>query len=106
MQPEPSTPSNPSTDNGAKVPPPVMPPSSRHLVQMFVVPGMIVGGVVVLGLVCSGAFGYMLGFDQAQTADAYIKRLSDPNTDIRWRAANDLVQVLKRDEELASDPAL
>lgn len=86
--------------------PPVQPPSSRHLVQMFVVPGLIVGGVVVLGLVCSGAFGFLFGFGQERNAQAYIARLEDKNTDVRWRAANDLVQVLKRDDELASDPAL
>jgi hypothetical protein len=86
--------------------PPVLPPSSRHLVQMFVVPGLIVGGVVVLGLVCSGAFSVMFGFGEARTAEGYIRQLEDDNTDVRWRAANDLVQVLKRDADLASDPAL
>jgi hypothetical protein len=73
---------------------------------MFVVPGAIVSVVVILGLVCSGAFNYFLGFGHARTPEAFIKRLEDPNTDVRWRAANDLVQVLKRDDELASDPAL
>lgn len=86
--------------------PPVMPPSSRHIVQMFVVPGLIVGGVVLLGLFCSGAFGWMFGFGHAQTPEAFLQRLDDPNTDVRWRAANDLVQVLKRDDELASNPDL
>jgi hypothetical protein len=90
----------------AKGLPPVQPPSGRHLVQMFVVPGAIVGGVVMLGLVCSGAFSYLFGFGQAQTAQGYIERLEDANTDVRWRAANDLVQVLKRDIDLACDPAL
>ncbi|MBL8795972.1 MAG: hypothetical protein JNM56_18870 [Planctomycetia bacterium] len=86
--------------------PPVMPPSSRHIVQMFVVPGLIVGGVVLLGLFCSGAFGWMFGFGHAQTPEAFLQRLDDPNADVRWRAANDLVQVLKRDDELASNPDL
>jgi len=90
----------------AKGLPPVMPPSSRHIVQMFVVPGLIVGGVVLLGLFCSGAFGWMFGFGHAQTPEAFLQRLDDPNTDVRWRAANDLVQVLKRDDELASNPDL
>lgn len=93
----------PAPDKGL---PPVTPPSSRHIVQMFVVPGVIVGGVVLLGLVCSGAFSYFFGFGQARTPEAFIQRLEDPNSDIRWRAANDLVQVLKRDDDLASDPAL
>src|SRR5262249_31669601 len=66
----------------------------------------MVGGVVVLGLVCSGAFGFFFGFGGERTPQAYIKRLEDPNNDIRWRAANDLVQVLKRDDDLASDPDL
>jgi len=95
-----------TADKPAKGLPPVQPPSSRHIVQMFVVPGMIVGGVVLLGLVCSGAFSHLLGFGHAQTPEAFLKRLEDPNTDVRWRAANDLVQVLKRDDELASNPVL
>jgi len=100
-------PEQPARDLPAdKALPPVQPPSSRHLVQMFVVPGLIVGGVVLLGLTCSGAFSYLLGLDSSKTPAAYIKRLEDPNTDIRWRAASDLVQVLKRDDDLASDPDL
>lgn len=116
MQPDnsPSTPPSPAEpvapnkeiNKDAKGLPPVQPPSGRHLVQMFVVPGAIVGGVVMLGLVCSGAFSYLFGFGQAQTAQGYIQRLEDANTDVRWRAANDLVQVLKRDNDLACDPAL
>ncbi len=98
--------SAPAVVKDARGLPPVLPPSSRHLVQMFVVPGAIVGGVVVLGLVCSGAFSHLFGFGEARTAQGFMERLSDPNTDVRWRAANDLVQVLKRDDELASDPAL
>jgi hypothetical protein len=98
-----STPTNPAPDKGL---PPVTPPSSRHIVQMFVVPAVIVGGVVVLGLMCSGAFSHFFGFGQARTAEGFIQRLESPNSDIRWRAANDLVQVLKRDDDLASDPAL
>ncbi|OAI49793.1 hypothetical protein AYO44_06240 [Planctomycetaceae bacterium SCGC AG-212-F19] len=107
LQPDPPPPL-PDGQHGDKAPglPPVLPPSSRHLVQMFVVPGLIVVGVVVLGLVCSGAFGFLFGFGQEHSAKAYIARLEDKNTDVRWRAANDLVQVLKRDDELASDPAL
>jgi hypothetical protein len=33
-----------------------------------------------------------------------LKNIDSANADIRWRAASDLAQVLKRDETLASDP--
>src|SRR5262249_18350535 len=33
----------------------------------------------------------------------FLEKLQSPNPDVRWRAANDLAQVLKRDEQLAQD---
>jgi hypothetical protein len=82
--------------------PPVQPPSGRHIVQMFVVPGLIVGVVVVLFLGCSGFWGWLFGLSSTPQQD--LTRLESPNADIRWRAANNLAQILKRDNELACDP--
>jgi hypothetical protein len=119
MEPEPTSSASPSaSESDAVVPPPpestaaekglppVVPPSSRHLVQMFVVPGVIVGVVVLLGLFCSGALSWMFGLGHSRSPEAYLQRLEHPSSDVRWRAANDLVQVLKRDDQLASNPAL
>jgi hypothetical protein len=83
--------------------PPVLPPSGRHIVQMFVVPGLIVAVVVVLFLGCSGFWGWLFGLSSTPQQD--LSRLESPNPDIRWRAANNLAQVLKRDNALACDPA-
>lgn len=82
--------------------PPVQPPSGRHIVQMFVVPGLIVAVVVVLFLGCSGFWGWLLGLSSTPRDD--LTRLESPNPDIRWRAANNIAQVIKRDNELACDP--
>jgi hypothetical protein len=49
----------------------------------------------------------LLGVDwlvgTSRTPQEYLEKLQNPNPDIRWRAANDLAQVLKRDQDLASD---
>lgn len=90
----------------AKGLPPVTPPSGRHIVQLFVVPGLIVGLVILIFLGCSGVApgisDWVLGISHSPTD--YLDRLASPNPDVRWRAANDLAQVLKRDDGLASDP--
>ena len=79
--------------------PPVRPPSGRHIVQLFLVPGLIVGGAVTILL----GFSWLAG--GSRTPDQFLKNIDSANADIRWRAASDLAQVLKRDENLASDPA-
>jgi len=82
--------------------PTVVPPSGGHIVQLFVVPGAIVVGVVVVLLGCTGLSGWFFGF--SNSADSCLKRMREANPDVRWRAANDLAQILKRDQELASNP--
>jgi len=96
-----SPPSN-HDPNGAL--PPVVPPSGKHIVQLFVVPGLIVAGIVVLFLGCFGFWGLFFGTSRAP--QEYLADLDSGNPDVRWRAANDLAQVVKRDETLASDPKL
>jgi hypothetical protein len=77
--------------------PPVAPPSGKFIIQLFVVPGLIVGLIVVLLL------GVNWFFSGPSSPEAFLKKLDDPNPDIRWRAATDLAQVLPRDDNLASN---
>jgi hypothetical protein len=96
------SPSNNGDPAGAL--PPVVPPSGKHIVQLFVVPGLIVAGIVVLFLGCFGFWGLFFGTSRAP--QEYLADLDSGNPDVRWRAANDLAQVLNRDKTLASDPKL
>src|SRR5262245_50188164 len=78
--------------------PPVVPPSGRFIAQLFVVPGLIVLAIV-------GVYLWFIWLTRASsTPDAFLRDLDSTNPEIRWRAASDLAQVLKRDEQLASDP--
>jgi hypothetical protein len=79
--------------------PPVSPPSGKFIVQLFLVPGMIVGLIVCVLLLFNWWFG------GPRSPQAFLQKLDDPNTEVRWRAAADLAQVLKRDGHLASDGA-
>jgi hypothetical protein len=76
----------------------VAPPSGRHIVQLFLVPGLIVAGAVTVLL----GFSWLAG--GSRTPDQILNNIDSANADIRWRAANDLAQVLKRDDKLAADP--
>src|SRR5258707_2685493 len=78
--------------------PPVQAPSGRHIAQLFLVPGLIVAGAVTILL----GFSWLAG--GSRTPDQFLKNIDSANPDIRWRAANDLAQVLKRDDKLAADP--
>ena len=82
----------------AKGLPPVQAPSGRHIAQLFLVPGLIVAGAVTILL----GFSWLAGGSRAP--DQLLKNIDSANPDIRWRAANDLAQVLKRDDKLAADP--
>jgi hypothetical protein len=77
--------------------PPVVPPSGRFIAQLFLVPGLIVAGAVVVLL----GFTWLAGGNRGPAA--FLRDLESGNPDIRWRTASDLAQVLKRDEKLAAD---
>src|SRR5260221_203860 len=77
--------------------PPVTPPSGRHIAQLFLIPGLIVAGAVSILL----GFSWLAG--GSRTPEQFLKNIDSANSDIRWRAANDLAQVLKRDDKLAAD---
>jgi hypothetical protein len=80
--------------------PPVAPPSGRFIVELFLVPGLIVAVAVLILL----GFKFLVG--GTRTADEFLRSLDSSNPDVRWRAASDLAQVLKRPESLAlaTDP--
>ncbi|HLN33241.1 MAG TPA: hypothetical protein VK395_36270 [Gemmataceae bacterium] len=88
-------PSNSQPEDGLPV---VEPPSGKFIAQLFLVPLLIVAV-----LVCFYVF-VKWWVDSAWTPADYLARLDNPNPDIRWRGAQDLAQVLLRDEQLASDP--
>lgn len=77
--------------------PTVTAPSGRHIVQLFLIPGLIVAGAVSILL----GFSWLAGGNR--TPEQFLKNIESGNADIRWRAANDLAQVLKRDDKLAAD---
>jgi hypothetical protein len=79
--------------------PPVVPPSGRFIAQLFLVPGLIVGGAIIAIL----GFSWLSGFGKPGDKRQYLENLTSANPDIRWRAAADLAQVLRRDERLATD---
>jgi len=81
--------------------PPVEPPSAGHIVKLFVVPLVIVAFLVGLVWVARS----WLGSPVLRSQEAYLRDLRSDNWDVRWRAAQDLAQVLLRDDRLASDPA-
>src|SRR5262245_10333511 len=81
----------------AKGLPPVTPPSGRHIVQLFLIPGLIVAGAVTVLL----GFSYLAS--GSRSPEQILKNIESANSDIRWRAASDLAQVLKRDDRLAAD---
>ena len=89
------------SSNGQPAPepglPPVVPPSGRFIVQLFLVPGLIVVGAVIALL----GFSWLSSGNRAP--DAFLRDLESSNLDIRKRTASDLAQVLKRDDGLATD---
>ncbi len=86
--------------SGDKGLPAVLPPSGTHIVKMFVVPLLIVAGLLL------GAYGFLrlTGGSVMRTPQSFLADLRSDNPDVRWRAAQDLAQILLRDEQLASDP--
>jgi hypothetical protein len=80
--------------------PPVKPPSGKFIAQLFLVPLLIVVGILGLFFVLRG----LIGIGGPHTAQQFLDNLDQTNSDVRWRAAEDLAQVLPRDDKLASDP--
>jgi hypothetical protein len=94
----------PASPNSNRTPapglPPVAPPTGRFVVQLFLTPALIVVFLVGITFLLYYCFGLLFG---SPSPDYFIKRLDDPNAEVRWRTAADLAQVLLRDDRLASD---
>jgi hypothetical protein len=90
--------------------PTVTPPSGGMFFRLFGVPALIVGGVVLVLIVAMPLVGKAGKFFLGRTwgtasPEQFLHDLDNPNKEVRWRAANDLAQVLLRDDNLASDSA-
>ena len=83
--------------------PTVTPPSGSMFFRLFGVPALLVGGVVLLLIVGQSLIGKF--FRGSVSPEQVLRDLDNPNKEIRGRAANDLVQVLLRDDDLASNSA-
>jgi hypothetical protein len=88
--------------------PTVTPPSGGMFFRLFGVPALIVGGLVLLLIVGQPLIGkfsnYFLGRTWGSASpDQFLRDLDNNNVEVRWRAASDLVQVLLRDDNLASN---
>ncbi len=80
--------------------PPVLPPSGKHIFKMFVVPLLIVGGVLLIAFLILRLSGGQV----VRSPQGFLAELRSGNPDVRARAAQDLAQVVLRDDQLASDP--
>jgi hypothetical protein len=83
--------------------PTVTPPSGSMFFRLFGVPALIVGGLVLVLIVIQPLIGKFLR--GSVSPEKVLRDLDNPNKEVRGRAANDLVQVLLRDDALASDSA-
>jgi hypothetical protein len=101
MHPEAPSPSGVTPPEGL---PPVKPPSGKFIAQLFLVPFLIVLGIVILLMVPYFALRGLFGFGGTLTPEQYLQNLDKSNPDVRWRAAEDLARDLLRDDRLASDP--
>jgi hypothetical protein len=72
----------------------VAPPSGKFLVQLFVVPFLIVGFLVLIWLLFFKGPSY--------TREKFLDKLRSGDADVRWRAAYDLAQILPRDQKEAN----
>lgn len=91
-----------SANNPSELPkglPPVQPPSGKFLAQLFLIPLGIVSVAVCILVFLNWLVG---GFF---TPEQMLQDLRNGNTEVRWRRASDLAQVLKRDDNLAANPS-
>ena len=77
--------------------PPVEPPSARFIVQLFLIPALIVGGVIgvylLFGRLASGELDWRQQVDNVRTQNPHV----------RWRGAMSLAQMLDADAQLGTE---
>ncbi len=85
--------------------PPVEPPSAGLVVQLFIIPLVIVGVLVVGGLLVYLPFGRLAGGEQ--TAVEYVRTIRDNTVSRqRFRAAFELATLIQNDASLAENSNL
>jgi hypothetical protein len=106
---QPTVPS-PSSPDPAKGLPPVEPPTFGYLARQFLVPLLIVLSVLVVFAACAGSFNWFFGaLVGTQSVSQAMQNIDHANSEIRWRAANDLAQLLvvdEKDKAHVADPKL
>src|SRR5258708_31492791 len=73
--------------------PPVQPPSAKFIVQLFVFPALIVLGVLIPVV--------LLGRGCAKSPEELLADLHIANSDVRWRGAAHLAQMMPRERQQA-----
>src|SRR5437870_12803905 len=68
--------------------PPVAPPSGKFILQLFLVPGLIVAGLVLVAL----GLQWLTGAHPKP--EKYLEGLHDANPEVRWRTAADPAPLL------------
>ena len=95
LAPDPS--SDPSETPLPDALPPVEPPSARFIVQLFLIPALIVGGVI----------GIYFLFGRLATGELdwrqQVENVRAQNPHVRWRGALSLAQMLDADARMGSD---
>ncbi|HEY1861298.1 MAG TPA: hypothetical protein VGG61_13135, partial [Gemmataceae bacterium] len=76
--------------------PPVTPPSGKFIVQLFLVPGLIVVGILAV------LIPIVVWQSRPYRAEVLLEDLRSANADVRWRAAERLAQMLPRDSKEAA----
>jgi hypothetical protein len=71
--------------------PAVTPPSGKFIVQLFLVPGLIVAGILAV------LVPFVVWQTRPYRADVLLEDLRSSNADVRWRAAERLSKVLPSD---------
>src|SRR5262245_34200377 len=92
---------DPTSRNGdlpAEGLPPVEPPSAALILRLFLIPGILVILIVVLVVAVLRSVG-----GGPRTPAEFVAALSGRNDTHKWKAAQDLAQVLPRKEELRCD---
>ena len=79
--------------------PPVTPPTGKMMAQLFLVPLLIICGILLV------AGGWLWLFGGRPTPAQFLQKLDDPNPEVRWRGAEDLAKELATNEPLACNAA-
>lgn len=102
---QPDHPRVPNADDGGDPPaaplpdtlPPVEPPSARFIVQLFLIPALIVGGVIgiyfLFGRLATGELDWREQVDNVRSQNPHV----------RWRGALSLAQMLDADARLGNE---